>query len=437
MLQLELFEKAYTDQYQEHGLLYEMPQVGDVTFLNGMNEPVHRWFRLTPSYAPELVRHLVEALECDSKTFICEPFLGKGTTIIELKKLGLHGIGIELNPLLKLASEYALTWEVNVNSFAQFVAETNQTLSTLLRQCQAMSLEQALSEYDLALPTIHDVFRWWKPDVLKDLLLIKNVSGQIENQKYKKLYWLALCSAALDCANVHRNHPTISFDDDHTRQIDVLAEFSGKLAQIVQDLQTLPARSTWGEVSCVNGDSTRLAEFVDEKIDRVITSPPYPNRFSYVHTTRPQLFFMDVIQEASKSAEIDLAAIGGTWGKATSVLYDGIIEPHANIANALDAVIQELRPKSNLMCNYAIKYFNMMDDHIRELKTRASRKFRGAYVVGNSRLSGVEILTEVILAKSFESNGFKVDKILVLRKRGGKKKLFETVICVSANHRFS
>jgi len=68
MIQLELFEPIYTDQYIQEGFNFLTPKLGDVTFLNGLNEPVHRWFRLTPSYAPELVRFLCEYLECSSKT---------------------------------------------------------------------------------------------------------------------------------------------------------------------------------------------------------------------------------------------------------------------------------------------------------------------------------------------------------------------------------
>jgi hypothetical protein len=72
----------------------------------------------------------------------------------------------------------------------------------------------------------------------------------------------------------------------------------------------------------------------------------------------------------------------------------------------------------------------MMDNHIAQLAKVTSKKFRGAYIVGNSRLSGVDIFTDILLGKIFEKNGFAVEQILVLRKRGGKKKLYETAICV-------
>jgi predicted transcriptional regulator len=81
------------------------------------------------------------------------------------------------------------------------------------------------------------------------------------------------------------------------------------------------------------------------------------------------------------------------------------------------------------MCNYATKYFLDLNQHIKELKKLVRKNFRGVYIVGNSKLSGIEIHTETILAKILERNKFKVKEILVFRKRGGKKKLYETAIC--------
>jgi hypothetical protein len=173
-----------------------------------------------------------------------------------------------------------------------------------------------------------------------------------------------------------------------------------------------------------------LADYVSQ-VDRVITSPPYPNRFSYVHTTRPQLFFMEIFNAAHQSANLDCQAIGGTWGRATSELYTAHLEPEAAIASILQPLSFELRQRSQLMHNYAVKYFNMLYAHIESLRSVARRPFRGAYVVGNSRLSGVEVHTDALLARIFEQCGFKVDEILILRKRGGRKKLFETAVCIS------
>lgn len=429
IFQMDLFEEDYSKHYDKGGYRYDIPAIDGVTFLNGLSEPVHRWFRLTPSYSPELVRYLAKDLNCSRELLLCDPFTGKGTTIIEAKKLGLRVVGIEINPVLKLASESALTWDVDVARFSSHFKKILNKLIKVLDGCRQMPIESVLEEFNLSLPKIHNVFRWWRSDVLKDLLLIKDVLKRVRDKNYQKLYWMALCSSCLDCANIHRNHPTISFDDNSIRDIDALKEFKEKVNNIIVDLQTLP-KGKFGDTRMLLGDSTKIGELELGCIDRVITSPPYPNRVSYVHTTRAQLFFMDLIDSATEATDLDCSTIGGTWGRATSILEKGIIEPNPKIAEILQPTIADLRPKNNLMCNYAVKYFNLMDDHIRSLREVVNDDFRGAYVVGNSTLSGVEIITETLLAQIFSANGFKVDKILVFRKRGGRKKLYETGVCI-------
>lgn len=432
MLQTEIFENDYISHYEKHEIKYEFPSVGGVTFMDGLSEPVHRWFRLTPSYSPELVRYLVKELQCSRRTLVCDPFLGKGTTGIELKKLGIPFLGIELNPLLKTASEYALFWEVEIDSFTMQSKEILDQSDNAISKYKGTSLEEVMEERGLNLPPIYDVFRWWKKDILKELLLIKEIVSKVPKKKYYPLYWMAMCSSVIDCANIHRNHPTITFDDNHSRKIDVLKDFKENIEHILSDLGKLPHPAKWGNSEMLLGDSTAMCSITTKTVNRVITSPPYPNRFSYVHTTRPQLFFMDLFENATQSATLDCNAIGGTWGKATSILQNGIVEPREHLKEFMKTITSDLRPKSNLMCNYAVKYFNMMDDHIADLRKLAAKDFRGAYVVGNSRLKDVEILTEVVLAKIFAHYGFKVDKLLVFRKRGGKKKLYETAVCVSS-----
>jgi len=428
--QLRLFEVAHA-YHHTASFPSRTIDIGDVTFLDGQREPIHRWFRLTPSYSPTLVRYFLRYLQCDETTLILDPFLGKGTTLIETKRHGLRAVGIEINPLLKLAAEYALTWEVDRAGFQQFANVHLGRVSESIAQHRADSLNEVLELRALRLPAIHNVFRWWRPEVLKDLLLVRSDVFAVEPGSYRQLLWIALAACALDCANIHRNHPTITFDDAHTRHIDVLSDYSQKVSQIVDDLcQVAVASSAFGQTSVIQGNSVHLAKYVSSA-DRVITSPPYPNRFSYVHTTRPQLFFMEIFDSAHQSAELDCEAIGGTWGKATSDLCTARLMPEPQIAAILQPLSDQLLPRSQLMYNYAIKYFNMLYGHVQSLRTVASQQFRGAYIVGNSRLAGVEIHTDVLLAQIFEQCGFKVDEILILRKRGGRKKLFEAAVCVS------
>ncbi len=249
--------------------------------------------------------------------------------------------------------------------------------------------------------------------------------------------WLCVNTAALDCANIHRNHPTITFDDNHNRKIDVAAIVAGEVCKIEADLQALsPQELAHGGLGSVTTADSCAPIGLDgttrknqKKTTHVITSPPYPNRFSYVHQTRPQLHFMELVGNRSAATEIDIATVGGTWGRATSDLAKGNIAIPPKLAGVLD-FLPQLRGKSPLMANYAVKYFVDLNRHIGQLRKVAAKGFRGAYVVGNSRLSGVEIYTEGILARLFELHGFGVDQIVVFRRRGGRRRLYECAVCV-------
>jgi DNA modification methylase len=421
--------KCFYKNIRNSGFNYEEVNIGDITFKAGQSESIHRWYRLTPSYSPNLVRFLLREFEVSDKTFVLDPFSGRGTTTIECQKQGVSALGIEINPLLQEVGDKSLFWDItNINLFEDYIREIND----LLCEYKEISVENTIEKLGTRLPIIHNVFRWWKKDVLKDLIICREIIFKPHYSPVYNYLWLAVNKASLDCANIHRNHPTITFDDDHQRNIDVYFEVVENLKAIKNDLLSLNENELKysKKNSVMLGDSTSdLESKITCDIDFVITSPPYPNRYSYIHQTRPQLHFMELLEDIKEATEIDLNTIGGTWGRATSILQSELISVPSEITGHL-SYYEELKDKSVLMCNYATKYFIDLSNHIRALKKVVRNGFRGAYVVGNSRLSGIEIFTEAILGRIFEQEGFYVEKIISFRKRGGRQRLYETAVCV-------
>ncbi|MBS0015240.1 MAG: site-specific DNA-methyltransferase [Arthrospira sp. SH-MAG29] len=421
--------KSFHKKIQDSGFIYQQIDIGDITFKSSQIESIHRWYRLTPSYSPNLVRFLIKELEINRKNFVLDPFSGRGTTSIECQKYGIKSLGIEINPLLQQVGNKSLRWNKNdLHLFKKYlVAALN-----LIEKFKESSLECVVDALGTSIPIIYNVFRWWKKSVLKDLIIFREL---MINSAYSSIYdylWIAVNEACLNCANIHRNHPTITFDDNHTRPIDVFYEVRKNLQVICDDLMNLSVEelSFSGLSSIQLGNSTHsLKQQINCPVDFVITSPPYPNRYSYVHQTRPQLHFMEILENRKQATEIDLQAIGGTWGRATSILQKELISVPPDIQPYL-CYYEELQSQSVLMCNYATKYFIDMWKHIRFLKQVKSTQFRGVYIVGNSRLSGVEIFTESILGHLFRHEGFSVEKIVSFRKRGGKKSLYESAIFI-------
>ncbi len=431
LLELDIDDnvRCFHRNIQESGFDYQEVNIGDITFKAGQVESVHRWYRLTPSYSPGLVRFLIKEFQITREHFVLDPFSGRGTTSIECQKRGIKALGIEINPLLQQVGSKSIKWNTShLHLFEKYLTE----VSNFIEKYKKFSLEDVVVAFNTRIPIIHNVFRWWKNYVLKNLIIVREVMLNPEYFPVKDYLWIALNKACLDCANIHRNHPTITFDDDHQREIDVLYEVSNNLRMIHDDLMNLNSEEIlFSELSSINlGNSTNnLKQQINHSVDFVITSPPYPNRYSYIHQTRPQLHFMEVLDNVRQATEIDLQAVGGTWGRATSVLQNELIAVPTDIKSYL-CYYEELKNKSVLMCNYATKYFIDMWKHIKSLKEVKATRFRGAYVVGNSRLSGVEIFTESILSKLFRHEGFEVERIVSFRKRGGRKRLYETAVCI-------
>ncbi|WP_249094375.1 site-specific DNA-methyltransferase [Argonema galeatum] len=434
--QLSLFPESCVDEVFETNVKrhrYELQEIdiGDITFASGQNESIHRWYRLTPSFSPSLVRYFFNYFEVGDNSLVLDPFSGRGTTVIECQKRGIPAIGLEINPLLQRVGEYSLIWR---QDSLGLMNDFTETLKGELSAFAGKNVEETASAFDTTIPNIHNVFRWWKPDVLRNLIVARQIALRSEFYSVREYLWLAVNNASLDCANIHRNHPTITFDDQHNRSINVFDTIYLRVSEIAADICSL-------SVAQLNNNSLGRIELWNsccslannhpcyQNVTTVITSPPYPNRYSYVHQTRPQLHFMEVIRERNEATEIDLNTIGGTWGKATSNLMKSLIVPNDDILELLD-YFPLLRERNILMCNYATKYFLDLHEHIQRLRQFVYKDFSGAYIVGNSRLSGVEIFTEVILARLFEMNGFKVEKIIVFRKRGGRKRLYETAVIV-------
>ena len=177
------------------------------------------------------------------------------------------------------------------------------------------------------------------------------------------------------------------------------------------------------------GDSRDLPTALPQTgYTRVITSPPYPNRMSYIRELRPYMYWLGYLTNGRQAGELDWQAIGGTWGCATSLL--GTWQPpveevrHAGFAE----IIAQIGKRHELLGRYVNKYFCDTRQHLEGLRTVLAPGAKCHYVVGNSKFYDTLLPTEEIYASLFEQAGFVNVRIQTLRKRSSKKELFEFIV---------
>lgn len=407
---------------------YDCIPVQQSTFKGGLAAHVHRWFRLTPSYGPELVREMIKKLGCGKSETILDPFNGAGTTIIESKLEGYDCYGFEINPLLQWVGKVSTKWNLNIK---EIEVSRNEIISRFTEEIKYISYDN-LESNNLYIPPIFNPLRWWRKDVITELLILKRAIVNCNSNEDNKNFFL-LCLAGVlvpDLTNVTLGKLQLHFINRDNDNINVLSTFLSHLDAMIEDLLTISSMKLTAQSKIFHTNSVTLEGVeITKPVNCVITSPPYPNRYSYVWNTRPHLYFLDFFKTPKEASDLDKETIGGTWGTATSVLSQGIITPaYKFLEKDIWAVVESIRADDNLMANYVMKYFNLLAEQIQAMERLPQNNLRCAYVVGNSRIKGKYIETDKLLGTIFEGLGYNLSSIHRFRKRNSGKDLFESIV---------
>lgn len=400
----------------------KVKQRSDYTFKHNKNLGRHGWLRLTPAYSVKLVEEIIGSLP--ENTFILDPFSGTATTGLVAAERGGTAHCLDINPFL--------IWFSNAKCHNYTKAELKKLRT---------GVDQALSECtDLVnqenwLPNIHNMTRWWCEHTLKTLAALRQALvkqfGEPKDNDVSSLAWISFCRLVIETSCVAFNHVSMSFHDKVTtfklEQLQIL--YSDILDVIVQSA----SQELAGLASVHLVDSREPISIDEVKYTHVVTSPPYPNRISYIRELRPYMYWTKFLDTAREAGELDWKAIGGTWGVATSRLQNW--ESHGfELSESLKRVISEIletqEKNALLMANYVWKYFHDMYLHFQNLREHLKKGAVLSYVVGNSNFYGVQVHTERLLEDSLKSLGFTNVGSKIVRKRHSKKELFE--YCVYA-----
>jgi hypothetical protein len=220
-------------------------------------------------------------------------------------------------------------------------------------------------------------------------------------------------------------------DQPHLALVDD-SSCTERSALFLQDLRFVvnsAANNPTGMGSIIQGDARAISAIVSGAFDVVITSPPYPNRMSYIRELRPYMYWLGFLKDSRTASEMDWASIGGTWGAATSRL--NAWEPSADtfrpkyLNDILDRISSAENPNGRLLSQYVAKYFEDMFSHLRSLTAIVAPRARVHYIVGNSTFYDVLLPVEKLYADMLSGLGFHSVQITPIRKRNSKKQLVE------------
>lgn len=393
-----------------------------LTFKANTKQGRHGWLRLTPAYSVHLVEELVS--KCSREDMVLDPFCGTGTTALACAQRGITCHTVDINPFL--------VWLANVKC-ASYSNDAIEIARTALNSILAAINDEQHSAWT---PPIKDINKWWEPDILRLLsLTFEQMRNLALCNEAQSLLYIIFCRCLIELSSVSFGHQSMSFKKDtpSTYLFEVPAEMRfrnmfQRIGSEVLDSANDSLQEGYGQA--LPGDSRQLEIVLPLKnYTTVITSPPYPNRMSYIRELRPYMYWLGYLDSGNQAGELDWQAIGGTWGCATSKLMSWRPNPNIHVLfEGFDGIISKIAQYSQVLSLYVRKYFEDTVQHIRSLKNILAPHAQVYYIVGNSRFYDVVLPTEQIYAAIFEAEGFHNVNIETIRKRTSKKELFEYIV---------
>jgi len=382
----------------------------------------HGWLRLTPAYSVKLVEEILQNVS--DQLVVLDPFSGTGTTLLCSIYYGHSSVGYELNPFL--------VWlgTAKVRKYTTKVIEdVRASLADVLQQLRSKT------HGTVNPPPIYNIERWWSEerlDFLCRLMWTIQKTYPLSSPK-KDLLLVAFCRVMIDLSNASFNHQSMSFKDAQpnkhpelfTLEPDYITRFATEASKVINSIQSNPC----GNAEILMGDSRKLEGIDGRKFDLLITSPPYPNRMSYIRELRPYMYWLSYLKEAREAGELDWQAIGGTWGIATSRLNEwqptmGVFRP-SYFRQIISQIATSNGKNGELLSRYVAKYFEDMWLHLCKIYRLMREEGRVHYIVGNSVFYGTIVPVEKIYRDMLQEIGFRDTQIVTIRKRNSKKALFE------------
>ncbi len=387
----------------------------DCTFRYNLNHGRYNWLRLTPAYSVKLVNEILDDLPYEPSA-VLDPFAGTATTPLTCAYRGIPSVSLEINPFLQWMGG------IKLRSYSQGYGDE------LVSRCSSICEQLETNEMRADPPNIFRIDRWWRQDQLDFLRNLKYLIDR-EDRPARDLLYVAFCKTLISVSGARFDHVSTSFgSNDGYFDYDMGAEiFTNASADVAGGLAPNPA----GTSEILLNDSRTIPPHLE--FDTVITSPPYPNRISYIRELRPYMYWLDFLHEGAEAGALDWSAIGGTWGCATSRLNDWSPSFYLDLP-CLDSCIEQFdsveAKNSAVMKQYVKKYFYDMYEHLRSLKDSMSGGTIH-YIIGNSSFYGMSVPSDELYSEMMSRCGFRSVEAEVVRKRNSKKELFE--YCVSAS----
>lgn len=379
------------------------------TFVDNMALPVHRWFRYSAGFAAQWVEQVLTDWRIEPGHVVLDPFAGSGTVSVVCDTLGFASIGVEAHPVVSRIYKAKTLWTTSPDQLGHFASEVLK---------HARDRKADVASYPELIKRSYDA------DALASLDSLKSSWSSLRNSSPEsELVWLALTSILRPTSKAGTAQWQYILPNKTKKNvIHPLLAFHQQIEIMKSDIRWMQTRAKTSHTQIIAGDARTLAGALPNKVDAVVTSPPYANNYDYADALRFEMTFWgevtgwgDIHDAVRKYLIVSSSQHSSRERlKASDLLESDAVQP---IRDELGAVIEQL---AKVRENHGGKkhYHTMIGAYcrdislvLRQLRIACKSGVRMCWVIGDSAPYGVycpieKWIAELAMAAGFEQHHF-------------------------------
>lgn len=363
----------------------------------------HGFHRYPAKFIPQLVEKLLdEYLSGQHEAHVNDPFMGCGTTIVTAISKGFKASGTDINKIAHLITQVKAT-PINPEYLQRKIA-------TLLSQLSGTTDSQTRlfnTQIEPLIPEKHleRINYWFSEENKMELGKLLRLIRQEEDQIIKNFFLVGFSHILKNCS-IWLQGSTKPMKDLKKKSVNPSQMLRKHLMKMQRGNETFyrvvtpEVRENLAHYLNIRHGDARKQPVESETVDLVVTSSPYVTSYEYADLHQLSTIWFEFAEDLT---EYKKQFIGTACKNSEGKVLKSAI--------ALE-IIAKMSQQSPKMAREIEAYFiDMMDVFLESFRILRPGG-RCCYVIGNTKLKGVDILNAEVFAEGLQYAGFKLDRII-------------------------
>ena len=352
---------------------------------------------------PQIARKLLKTYGVEDG-WLLDPYCGTGTSLVEASLFGMHSVGCDINPLVRLIA--------TAKSTPMCLSALDETLNRLNDHLFQVEFQEGKVP-NAPIPDIHNLAYWFSEEAIRCLAYLRAWINEIEDEAVRNFVLVAFSETVREVSYTRNGEFKLyrmPAEKLEGFKPDIFGVFSKKLSRNRLGLAAFLEKRKNVEVSVSEANTVQGELPMPRPLggyDVVITSPPYGDSQTTVAYGQYSRLAAEWIG-LPNARKIDKLAMGGQHSK--KILKDSPISP----------AIDKIRFVDEKRAREVSAFYVDLRCSINSIVQGLSRHATICYVVGNRRVKGVMLPTDEFIVDAFHQHGF-THKATIVRNIPNKR----------------